>query len=206
MIVPPPRAARRRPSHAPRLLLACALAGACGDAGSGGTTAASETSATTDVPELEGTMVDLARPALWQPLAAADDPLAAHRPDAIECPLGTGWLVEPTGFEVNTGACNYAAFVQPALAAVAPGAQISIDLYHFDLLAPEPATAHLAVLVGDVVVFERDIAIPGPANVHEIELVADFSAPAGTPVVLHLHNHGQNTWTFGSFRVEVADP
>ena len=87
-----------------------------------------------------------------------------------------------------------------------PGAELTVSFYHFDLLAPAPATAHVAVWAGEHLMFEREIAIPGKADVYEVELVADFSAPAGTPVMLHLHNHGQNTWTFTSIQVEVENP
>lgn len=31
----------------------------------------------------------------------------------------------------------------------------------------------------------------------------DFSAPAGTPIYFHVHNHGQNNWTFAWARVQV---
>lgn len=191
-----------------RPLLACALACGCGDAGSAGTSGTTDTTGTgtTGAPELDGTMVDLVKPTLWQPQPAADDPLPAHRPDTVDCQLGIGWLVEETGFEVNTGACNYASFVQPTLVPVVRGAQISLDFYHFDLVAPEPATAHIAVLVGDHVIFEREIAIPGKAGVYPVDLVADFELPAGAPAVVHLHNHGQNTWTVASLQVEVESP
>jgi hypothetical protein len=185
-----------------RFILACALAGGCGDSGQPST--GGETSG--PVPEIEGTMVDLVMPGLWVQQAADDDPLRDHRPDTVSCPLGVGWLVEPAGLEVNTGACTYASFTQPTLREIVPGAQISLELYHFDLLALEPATAHVAVLLGEHVLFEREIAIPGKAAVYSEEWVADFELPAGSPAVFHLHNHGQNAWTLASLKVEVEDP
>jgi hypothetical protein len=184
----------------PAPLLAALLACACGDAGKADTAGGS-----TGVVEIDGTMVELVEPTVWQPLPAADDPFADHRPATVDCAFGLGWLVEPTGLEVNTATCNYGAFVQPSLQPVVRGAQLSLRLYHFDLVAPEPATAHVAVLIGDRTIFEREVAIPGKADVYEVDLVADFDAPAGTPVVLHLHNHGQNNWTLGDFLVEVVD-
>lgn len=194
-------------------LLAGALAAACGDDLSAATAAsdtgtAGETGAaseTGDPPEIDGVMVDLVQPHLWQPLAAADDPRRDHRPDTVTCPLGPGYLIEPDGFEVNTNGCNYAAFTQPTLAPIVPGAQIALDFYHFDLVAPAPATAHVLVLAGDHVLFEREIAVPGDAFVYDLDFVADFDLPAGAPAVLHLHNHGQNTWTLAQIQVEVAD-
>lgn len=186
-----------------RLFFACALACGCGDSGNAGDT---DSAGSGPVPEIDGTMVDLAKPALWVQQGADADPLRDHRPATIDCPLGLGWLVETTGFEVNTGGCNYGAFTQPTLREIVPGAQITLNLYHFDLLAPEPAIAHVAVLLGEHVLFEREVAIPGAAMVFDVDVVADFELPAGSPAVLHIHNHGQNTWTFGAIQVEVEDP
>lgn len=144
----------------------------------------------------------LADPTLWTLVEAADDPLAAHRPATVVCPPGLGWLVEAQGIEVNTQSCTYAMFSQPALAAVVPGARIVGSLYYFDLTADAPATAHVALQVGDTVIWEREIAIPGPADAFAIDVPAGFSAAEGTPVYFHLHNHGQNTWTLGKLEVE----
>lgn len=185
------------------LLLVGLLSCACGDAG--GANGDADTSSTSGG-EIDGELVDLVEPTAWQPLAAADDPLADHRPAEVDCAFGLGWLVEPMGIEVNTAACNYGAFVQPALHPVVRGAQLSLRLYHFDLVAAEPATAHVVVMIGEHAIFEREIAIPGKADVYELDLVADFDAPAGTPVVLHLHNHGQNTWTFAALKGEIESP
>jgi hypothetical protein len=150
----------------------------------------------------EGTPTPLVQSTLWTQVAAPDDPLADHRPAQVTCPLGA-WLFEPQGFEVNTGGCNYAMFVQPSRATVVPGATITASLYHYDLIADPPATAHVALLLGERVLWEREVEIPGKANAFAIEVVADETVPAGTPVYFHLHNHGQNTWTLGAVEVEV---
>ncbi len=186
------------------LALAALLPCACGDAGPAGDPTGSTGPAGTTGPV--GALADLIEPMAWEPLAAADDPFAAHRPPAIDCPYGLGWFIEADGIELDTSACNYAGLVQPSLVPVARGAAIELGLYYFDLLAPEPTTAHLAVQIGDHVVFERTIDIPGKAAVLDTRLVADFDAPAGTPVIFHLHNHGQNNWTFHRLQVEVAAP
>lgn len=150
-------------------------------------------------------MVALVSPPKWSPLAAADDPYADHRPTTVECVLGLGWVTEPDGFEVNTDLCNYGAFGQETLVDIEPGATIKINFFHFDLLSPVEATAHAVVRVGDHLLFEREIKIPGKAEVWNEELVADFALPAGSPAVFHLHNHGQNTWTLGAIQVEVRE-
>lgn len=150
----------------------------------------------------EGVLVPLTLPMLWMPVPATLDPLASHRPADVNCPLG-GWLYEPQGLEINTLLCNYAMFGQPGRAAIARGARVVASLYHFDLVAEEPAMAHVALLVGDSLVWEQEIAIPGKANAYAIDVPVDFAADAGTPVYFHLHNHGQNTWMLGAVEVEV---
>lgn len=204
------------------LTLECALTGACGGAGDGSDTSASTSPdtatavSTTGEPTMGnmgtmgttgnmGKLVPLVSPMLWQPVAEPDDPLAAHRPAQVSCPLGS-WLYEAQGLEVDTSQCNYGMFSQPSQVAIVPGARFVASLYHFDLIAEAPATAHVALLVGDELIWEQDIAIPGKANAYAIDLTLDFTAPAGTPVYFHLHNHGQNTWTLGDIEVEVFGP
>ncbi len=195
----------------------CALLSACANAGSetgagqtegqtegetGATGASASTAAVDPTMGAPGELMALALPMLWMPVAADADPFVAHRPEAVTCALGA-WLLELDGLEVNTQTCNYASFGQPSKVEIVPGARIVGSLYHFDLLAAEPATAHVALVVGEVVVWEQEIAIPGKANAYMIDVPASFAAPAGTPVNFHLHNHGQNTWTLGALQVEV---
>lgn len=191
---------------------------ACSDAGTGGTTGTSTTGttgATTGAPTseptipstgavdpTEGTFVPLVDPMAWAPVPGPLDPLAAHRPAEVKCPIG-GWLFEPQGFEINTLLCNYAMFSAPSQAAVIAGSRVIATLYHFDLIAAEPASAHLALLLGEQVLWETEVAIPGKANAFNVDVVVDTTVPAGTPVYFHLHNHGQNTWTMGAIEVEV---
>jgi hypothetical protein len=185
---------------------ACGGPGEAAEAGTQGTEAASTDDAPTSGPPIEdpteGELVPLTLPMVWMPVPAETDPLAAHRPADVNCPLG-GWLFEPQGLEINTLQCNYAMFGQPARAAIVKGARVVASLYHFDLVAEAPATAHVALLVGDSLVWEQEIAIPGKANAYAIDVPAPFAADPGTPVYFHLHNHGQNTWTLGAIEVEV---
>jgi len=196
------------------MILVCALASACG----GGSDDTDENGAATDGGMAStggptsgpddptgGEMTALVLAMAWQQVPAADDPLVSHRPAEVSCALGS-WVHEPQGLEVNTATCNYAMFTQPAQVAIVPGARLQASVYHFDLAAEAPATAHVALLIGETLVWEQDIAIPGKANAYAIDLPLDFAAAAGTPVYFHLHNHGQNTWTMGSIEVEVFGP
>jgi hypothetical protein len=142
-----------------------------------------------------GTLIDHQQ---WQVVEAADDPFPDHRPELIDCGVA-GWLIETDSLgnetlEVRTNDCNYLSLVQPSLMALEQGGLVKLIFYHFDLVAPEPALAHVAILVDGQVLWEQEIAIPGDANVFIEEFESPISAEAGSPVVIHLHNHGQNTW------------
>lgn len=174
------------------LLLSPALA--CGDsAAQDEATGTSETEASGD-----GEFGSLIDHEAWQILAADGDPLADHRPETIDCGLA-GWYVEvsepdTSKLEVDTNFCNYLAVGQPSLVALEQGQIVELIFYHFDLVAPEPALAHVAILIDDQVLWEQEIAIPGDATVFQEEFASPISAELGSQVVFHLHNHGQNTW------------
>ena len=189
--------------RAPLLALALAAPFACGG-GPGDADATDATDATSDSDTTSAT--DTADPhplidhALWAPADPATDPLAAHRPPDPECGLG-GWYIELGELEVNTAFCAYADLVQPALVPVPAGARLHLALRHYDLTAPAPAEAHAALFLGDALVWERLIPVPGPAAVYNDEVTLPAPAPLGAPVRLHLHNHGQNTWIFGPITI-----
>jgi hypothetical protein len=129
----------------------------------------------------------------WQVLEAQDDPLADHRPETIVCGIA-GWYLEASKLEVDTTLCNYLAVEQPSLVSLEQGQMVEVIFYHFDLVAPEPALAHVAIWIDGQVLWEQEIAIPGDANVFQEAFVSPISAELGSQVVFHLHNHGQNTW------------
>ena len=160
-------------------------------------------------PHVQRTIVVLVDHSAWSVTPEADDPLASHRPAEIECEENLGWLVEPfpiPALELDTDDCNYAALDHPILYAVAAGDPIFVELFYFDLTSPEPATAHLAVLLGDETLWEDSIEIPSEAAVVELELEAPADFAQGTPLRVHLHNHGQNTWHVLEVEAEVVVP
>lgn len=183
--------------------LALALVG-CAGGSTTATTAASETSdtassdasSTTAAPE----PVPLTLNDRWVQTAAADDPLADHRPDPVDCGIA-GIFLEGEELDIDTNFCNYAMLEQPGLVAVAEGATITLSMRHFDLTAAEPATAHVALLLGEAVAWERTLVVPGPAAVISVDFEAPVDHPLGAPVRFHLHNHGQNSWTLTSIMV-----
>ncbi|MCA9538015.1 MAG: hypothetical protein KC620_03970 [Myxococcales bacterium] len=134
----------------------------------------------------------------WQPVAAADDPFADHRPAEVDCPTD-GYGREYTTFEVTTDSCHYATFAQPLPVDLRPGDHVVGSLWHLALYAPEAAEAHVALGVGAQVLWEQHIPIPGPEAVFDIDAVVAEAVPAGTPIFVHLHNHGANSWRWTNF-------
>lgn len=135
-------------------------------------------------------------------LAGEADPLAEHRPETVVCGELAGWYLEGELVEVNTARCNYFAASAPARAAAAVGDLLEAEVFHFDLTAPEPARAHVALLVGAEVVWQEEVAVPGPGDV--VPVIVELREPiaAGTPVGWHLHNHGQNHWRLSGIDVQ----
>jgi len=136
----------------------------------------------------------------WQRYDAALDPLIADQPAEITCGIA-GFFVERGGLEIDSKRCNYVLAEHPALRDVRRGQRLALEFRHFDLEAPEPAQAHVALLFRDQLAWELRIDIPGPANVIQAEFTATTDLAAGEPIRLHLHNHGQNTYTLASLRV-----
>jgi hypothetical protein len=131
----------------------------------------------------------------WRESPADADPLPEHRPDTVAC---VGWGEEFGVLELSTATCNYASLEQPLVESIEPGDRLHIELWWSGLLAPEPATAHIALLVDDALLWETEVEIPGPADARTIELDSPIAAQAGATLTFHLHNHGQNSWTLGA--------
>ena len=139
-------------------------------------------------------------PSALVPVDAARDPLADHRPADVDCPPAT-WGAEGGGFEIQTGACNYAAFDQPLPMPLEAGDLLAISIWHDLLDAPEPATAHVAVWVGETVVWQDEVEIPAPSAALEALVPIDATPSPDARVGLHLHNHGFNSWRFVSMDI-----
>ncbi len=158
-----------------------------------------ETGTPPDSPPPEG-REDLTDPALWVPLEAAEDPFADHRPDQVECDPDQGISVETGLLEVDTTFCAYVTAAQPSLAEVVAGDTLQVLVYHGSLNSSVEGEAHVALMLGEVLVWEQHIAIPGGSDVYSTELPAEVDAPTGTQAVFHLHNHGNNSWNLGHYR------
>ena len=96
--------------------------------------------------------------------------------------------------EVDTGSCGYLSVSQPILFEAQAGDILHIAIWHDTLTASEPATGHVAIQLGEDVMWEATIEIPSTPGAYSPKLPLDKAYPKGTPVVFHLHNHGSNNW------------
>jgi hypothetical protein len=81
--------------------------------------------------------------------------------------------------------------------------ELTTQLRYYDLNAPEPAEAHVAILIGDQVQWETMVAIPQPAQVLDLAWHTPIAIEVGDPVRFHLHNHGQNHWGLNAIMAQV---
>lgn len=142
----------------------------------------------------------VAETALWQPVTAADDPFGDHRPEEVTCP-GFGYGVEGEFFEMDTGQCSYATFVQPVATAPASGEELSFVFWHLALWGPDGATAHIAVQVADQLLWQQELALPVTERATEAQMTLPRDIAAGEPIYFHVHNHGSNSYRIGPVTV-----
>jgi len=129
----------------------------------------------------------------WQLGVPDTDPLRDHRPADAGCPV-SAWGEEDGRLEVQMGVCDYAWLVQPLPETVCAGDTLLISAWHQGLDAPEPGEAHLALTLGDELLWQTWSAVPSQADLWMEEVVVQHTAPAGTELGVHLHNHGYNSW------------
>ncbi|WP_224242046.1 hypothetical protein [Hyalangium gracile] len=154
-------------------------------------------------PQTDTTWVPLVLAESWQPAPAGADPMAHPTgSDVLACGR-QDWHPELDGLEIQTTHCNYAVVQQLLLRALRQGDPLRVRVWWQTLVSPEPVEGHLALLVGEHLVWEERVRIPGPAASREVELASPLSAPAGATVTFHLHNHGSNAWNLNEFALRA---
>jgi hypothetical protein len=131
-------------------------------------------------------------------VAVADDVFAEHRPMDLDC-AEPGFSFEPLGgvpaMELDTTKCPYITIGEATLLDLEEGDVVLIRLFHFELTAPDPAVAHLAVALDGAILWETEVPIPSPSTlvVERVPVVDDV--PAGVSLQFHADNHGFNTYS-----------
>jgi hypothetical protein len=82
------------------------------------------------------------------------------------------------------------------------GDTLSLLLLHENLVSDDPdAEVHVGIALGDTIVWETTIDIPTEAAFLDPQWVSTVDAPAGTPVHVHIHNHGINSYRVSDLSV-----
>ena len=136
------------------------------------------------------------------------DPWPEHAPDPVDC-SSLAWSYGTSGgepsLEVSTADCNYLLVEQPSTHEALAGDELRMRLWHFDLIQPDPAEAHAGVQVGDQLLFDVTVPIPSAGEMVERAITLQTDLPEGSPVVFHLHNHGENTWNLVELSVNPPE-
>ncbi|MCA9705184.1 MAG: hypothetical protein KDK70_04950 [Myxococcales bacterium] len=134
----------------------------------------------------------------WEPSPAGDDPYAARAPAELDCDLQQGVSVEDLGggpaLEIDTSWCSFVTMQQPARVDARTDEILHLALWHYDLVAPEPADAYLALALDGETVWEQWVPIPGPAELLTADVAIAAPWAQDATVQFHVDNHGLNTW------------
>lgn len=142
--------------------------------------------------------VSLIEPLAWDIQPKNRDTWLDHRPENIECQRDTGFLVEDDELEVRTEFCNYLSLSQQSLLDMPSGTELEFTMSHSNLNFNAPATAHVALSISGTTIWEADIEIPASNAIIKETLTLPVAVSRGDPIAVHLHNHGDNTWTIHS--------
>ncbi len=150
------------------------------------------------VPVIDFVRIALVEAEAWGIQSKNRDPFLDHRPAVVDCSRDSGWLVEDDQLEVRTEFCNYLSLTQQSLLDLDSGTQLELVLSHSDLTFNAPATAHLALSLAGSTVWETEIDIPSDKAISRLSLTLPFAVKRGDAIAIHLHNHGENTWSIHS--------
>lgn len=156
----------------------------------------------TYVPEI--LRIALLEPMAWDVQPKNRDAFPDHRPAEVDCPFDTGWLLEEDALEVRTEFCNYLSVSQQSLLDLESGTELELVMSHSALNFNAPATAHVAVSIGGTAVWETTIEIPSASDLLKEKLVLPFAVSRGDSIEVHLHNHGDNSWTIHSLDAFIS--
>ncbi len=136
--------------------------------------------------------------AQWKLVPESKDPFIKYKKSASKCEEAQGRKVEDGVLEIDTDFCNYITLEQPTLTEIRSGELVEFVMWHLELYAQTPGTGYVALMINEEMVWEKSIGIPGKAQYYEPTWSPKTPIPKGAQVVLHLHNHGANTWKFHS--------
>jgi len=139
----------------------------------------------------------------WSATAPEDDPFEAVTGRVSnQC---SAWqpVVEGSILEFSTRACDAMTVEAPLGVNLPAGTTLQLETTHAILTADAPSTGYLGLAIGDEVLVERDVPIPGPASAYTNAVVIERAASASDLIRLHVSNHGPNSWRFVSLQATL---
>ncbi|MEO2169852.1 MAG: hypothetical protein ABGY42_17370 [bacterium] len=144
-------------------------------------------------------------------LPARDPFVAFQEPDSYCAPSSYGPGIEggEAAFEIASADCNYLTMVQNSRLSIEKGEPLFLRAWHTSLSAPPDSESYMGIQIGEDLLWGVRIALPSGTSINNPvaftlfinglngvpeNLVAPADAPSGTPVYLHFHNHGDNTY------------
>lgn len=143
----------------------------------------------------------------WAELPVGEDPWN-DRPSDATCAEGFGYEIfqDQDSYVVDTSLCRYRTAEQPTLTEIRAGEEVVSQLWYFELFGPPGAEAHVALRIGERDLLDEVIPIPATSALLRAKFIADDPIPAGTPVMLHVHNHGANQYYLLELSTGPAEP
>lgn len=149
--------------------------------------------------------VSLIEAQAWDITSRSADNHAEFRPAQIDCPRGTGWLIEDDELEIRTANCNYLSLTQQSLLSMSAGTALELTVSHSPLDFNAPSEANWAISIGGTVIWETRIPIPSDSQIIREQLQLPMDVTAGDDIVVHLRNHGNNAYTVHSLEALVPE-
>lgn len=135
----------------------------------------------------------------WQLVAPDNDPFAPPT-DAPLCTLDDIRMepfgnAGPVALDVDTRAgCGWATLAQQTRTELVAGDQVLSRLFYFSQTSFPAAVADVALRLGDEDLWRFEVPIPSASKLEFPTVTLEQDLPAGTRVLFHVGNHGDNTW------------
>jgi hypothetical protein len=130
-----------------------------------------------------------------------EDPFAAELSSAVTC-AAAAVTTDEGMLEISTNACNHVTLRGVLLDEMREGETLRLLFWHLYLYAGVDAvtgedvvtTGHAELRIGGTTWWKAEPAIPGKEAIYKPTWTVDKAVPAGTEVIVHVHNHGANSW------------
>ncbi len=140
----------------------------------------------------------------WREATADQDPFP-DRPENVQCPTSSRVIEieeEEVFLEIDTLLCNYVTLYQETKAEILAGDTVVFPWGHRELVSPDPGQGHVALVVDGIAIEDRSVDIPALEMDTVVEVEVQEDVEKGSPIWLHLHNHGANQWLFYTAQIQ----